>query len=198
MREFIYIAIDGAVSHLYESGLRRHIEDALRAGATKEEVLQVIMLATAAEGQLPNAKGHAILLEEMGAPAPALTCRAAAAQAGPRSRRPAPGRRPATRCWRRRRNSPRAFSATARWPGPPGRCPGKVKAFIGLAVCASPSLLYEPGMRRHIRLALDHGAHEGRDQRGAGACQCDRGAHLHLCGARAGGGGKALELQPSP
>ena len=33
-----------------------------------------------------------------------------------------------------------------------------MKAFIGLAVCASPALLYEPGMRRHIRLALDHGA----------------------------------------
>ena len=73
VREFIYIAIDGAVSHLYASGLRRHIEDALRAGATKEEVLQVIMLATAAEGQIPNAKGHAILLEEMDAAAPALT-----------------------------------------------------------------------------------------------------------------------------
>ena len=80
MREFIYIAIDGAVSHLYERGLRRHIEDALRLGATKEEVLQVIMLATAAEGQLPNAKGHAILLEEMKAAAPALTPDAAAAQ----------------------------------------------------------------------------------------------------------------------
>ena len=62
--EFIYIAIDGAVSHLYERGLRRHIEDALRLGATKEEVLQVIMLATCAEGQIPNALGHAILMEE--------------------------------------------------------------------------------------------------------------------------------------
>ena len=70
VREFIYIAIDGAVSHLYERGLRRHIEDALRLGATKEEVLQVIMLATAAEGQIPNAVGHAILMEELGATAP--------------------------------------------------------------------------------------------------------------------------------
>ena len=54
VREFIYIAIDGAVSHLYERGLRRHIEDALRLGATKEEVLQVIMLATAARGTDPE------------------------------------------------------------------------------------------------------------------------------------------------
>src|SRR5689334_7110129 len=65
VREFIYIAIDGAVSHLYERGLRRHIADALRLGASKEEVLQVIMLATAVQGQIPNEIGHAILMEEM-------------------------------------------------------------------------------------------------------------------------------------
>ncbi len=73
VREFMYIAIDGAVSHLYERGLRRHIADALRLGATKEEVLQVIMLATATQGQLPNEIGHAILMEELGEGAPALT-----------------------------------------------------------------------------------------------------------------------------
>src|SRR6185312_15424715 len=39
-----------------------------------------------------------------------------------------------------------------------GPLPPKVRAFIGLAICASPSLLHAPGMRRHIRLALDHGA----------------------------------------
>ncbi len=39
-----------------------------------------------------------------------------------------------------------------------GPLPDKTKAFIGLAVCASPALLHEAGMRRHIRLALDHGA----------------------------------------
>jgi alkylhydroperoxidase/carboxymuconolactone decarboxylase family protein YurZ len=33
-----------------------------------------------------------------------------------------------------------------------------IKRFIGLAVCASPSLLYAPGMRLHIRQALDQGA----------------------------------------
>src|SRR5262249_39074944 len=39
-----------------------------------------------------------------------------------------------------------------------GPLPAKIKAFVGLAVCASPALLYAPGIRRHIRLALDHGA----------------------------------------
>ena len=39
MREFVYIAVDGAVTHLYASGLRRHMDDALRLGATRAEVL---------------------------------------------------------------------------------------------------------------------------------------------------------------
>jgi alkylhydroperoxidase/carboxymuconolactone decarboxylase family protein YurZ len=157
VREFIYIAIDGAVSHLYASGLRRHIEDALRAGATKEEVLQVIMLATAAEGQLPNAKGHAILLEEMSAAAPVLT-------PAQQKRKDASIARTGT--WPEAGDavlstSPKfaeGFLGYGEVAWTAGPLPGKVKAFIGLAVCASPSLLYEPGMRRHIRLALDHGA----------------------------------------
>ena len=39
-----------------------------------------------------------------------------------------------------------------------GPLPAKIKTFVGLAVCASPALLHEPGMRRHIRRALEHGA----------------------------------------
>jgi alkylhydroperoxidase/carboxymuconolactone decarboxylase family protein YurZ len=157
VREFIYIAIDGAVSHLYESGLRRHIGDALRAGATKEEVLQVIMLATAAQGQLPNAKGHAILLEEMGTTAPTLTPAQQARKDASLAK---------TGTWPEAGDAVLATSpkfaegflgyGEVAWTA--GPLPGKVKAFVGLAVCASPALLYEPGMRRYIRLALDHGA----------------------------------------
>jgi alkylhydroperoxidase/carboxymuconolactone decarboxylase family protein YurZ len=157
VREFIYIAIDGAVSHLYVSGLRRHIEDALRAGATKDEVLQVIMLATSAEGQLPNAKGHAILLEEMNAAAPTLT---------PAQQKRKDASIARTGSWPEAGDavlstSPKfaeGFLGYGEVAWTAGPLPGKVKAFVGLAVCASPSLLYEPGMRRHIRLALDHGA----------------------------------------
>jgi alkylhydroperoxidase/carboxymuconolactone decarboxylase family protein YurZ len=157
VREFIYIAVDGAVSHLYERGLRRHIEDALRLGATKEEVLQVILLATTTEAQLPNAIGHSILMEELEEVAPALT-------EDEQRRKDAYVAKTGT--W------PDAAAAIMRiapqfaegflgygevsWNA--GPLPPKVRAFIGLAICASPSLLYAPGMRRHIRLALDHGA----------------------------------------
>ncbi|MPR05499.1 carboxymuconolactone decarboxylase family protein [Microvirga tunisiensis] len=44
-REFIYIAIDCSVSHTYEPGMKMHIQNALRFGATKEELLEVFSLA---------------------------------------------------------------------------------------------------------------------------------------------------------
>jgi alkylhydroperoxidase/carboxymuconolactone decarboxylase family protein YurZ len=43
---FIYIAIDAATTHLYEPGLRIHIRNALKHGATKEEILEVYELVS--------------------------------------------------------------------------------------------------------------------------------------------------------
>ena len=143
VREFIYIAIDGAVSHLYESGLRRHIEDALRLGATKEEVLQVIMLATAAQGQHPNARSATrSCMEELGERrARAERRRSRRRKDASYARRPAAGREAGDAMLASRRSSPRASSATARSPWTAGPLPAKIKAFVGLAVCASPALL---------------------------------------------------------
>jgi alkylhydroperoxidase/carboxymuconolactone decarboxylase family protein YurZ len=42
----MYTAFDVAATHLYVSGLRQHTRDALAYGATKEEVLEVIKLAS--------------------------------------------------------------------------------------------------------------------------------------------------------
>ena len=46
MRELILIAINAATTHLYGPGVRRHIRNALDAGATREEILQTIQLTT--------------------------------------------------------------------------------------------------------------------------------------------------------
>lgn len=46
VREFIYIAIDAATTHLYEPGTRRHIRNALSLGATKEELVEVLEIVT--------------------------------------------------------------------------------------------------------------------------------------------------------
>ena len=43
--ELIGIALDASVTHLYAPGIRRHIQRALKAGATREEIIAVLQLA---------------------------------------------------------------------------------------------------------------------------------------------------------
>ena len=46
VRELIMIAINASTTHLYGPGVRRHIQQALSHGATREEILQTIQLTT--------------------------------------------------------------------------------------------------------------------------------------------------------
>ncbi len=43
--ELIGIALDASTTHLYAPGVRRHIQRALKAGATKEEITAVLQIA---------------------------------------------------------------------------------------------------------------------------------------------------------
>jgi alkylhydroperoxidase/carboxymuconolactone decarboxylase family protein YurZ len=45
-KELVMVAINAATTHLYAPGVRRHMKNALRAGATPEEVVEVIQLTT--------------------------------------------------------------------------------------------------------------------------------------------------------
>ena len=45
-KELILVAINVATTHLYAPGARRHMQNALRHGATAEEILEVIQLTT--------------------------------------------------------------------------------------------------------------------------------------------------------
>jgi len=45
-KELILIAINAATTHLYAPGVRRHIQNALKAGATQAEILETIQLTT--------------------------------------------------------------------------------------------------------------------------------------------------------
>jgi len=45
IKEFIYIAIDSNVTHLFEQGLRVHVRNALRHGAVAGEIMEVLQLA---------------------------------------------------------------------------------------------------------------------------------------------------------
>lgn len=46
VKELIYIAFDTAATHLYEPGLRLHIKNALGHGATAQEILEVMEIAS--------------------------------------------------------------------------------------------------------------------------------------------------------
>lgn len=45
-RELIMIAINAATTHLYAPGVRRHMQNAFKAGATSAEILEAIQLTT--------------------------------------------------------------------------------------------------------------------------------------------------------
>lgn len=45
-KELILVAINAATTHLYAPGVRRHVQNALRAGASQAEILETIQLTT--------------------------------------------------------------------------------------------------------------------------------------------------------
>lgn len=45
-KEMILVAINAATTHLYAPGVRRHMKNAIKHGATPEELLEVIQLTT--------------------------------------------------------------------------------------------------------------------------------------------------------
>ena len=60
----IGIALDASCTHLYAPGIRRHIQRALNAGATREEITAVLQLASL-QGLHSMCVGAPILLEEL-------------------------------------------------------------------------------------------------------------------------------------
>jgi alkylhydroperoxidase/carboxymuconolactone decarboxylase family protein YurZ len=64
VKEFIYIAIDAATTHLYEPGTRIHVRNALRYGATREEIMEVFELVSVL-GIHSTTHGVPILMEEL-------------------------------------------------------------------------------------------------------------------------------------
>ena len=63
--ELIGIALDASVTHLYAPGVRRHIQRALIAGATREEITAVLQLCCM-QGLHSMCVAAPILLDELG------------------------------------------------------------------------------------------------------------------------------------
>ncbi|MFE4706345.1 carboxymuconolactone decarboxylase family protein [Peribacillus simplex] len=47
LKEFIYIAIDSSTTHLFTKGIRVHIKNALKYGATFEEIMEIFKITSA-------------------------------------------------------------------------------------------------------------------------------------------------------
>ena len=66
IKEFVYIAFDTAATHLYVKGLKLHIENAVGYGATAQEILEVMEIASVLGIHAVTASVP-ILLEEIAA-----------------------------------------------------------------------------------------------------------------------------------
>ncbi len=66
VKEFIYIAFDTAATHLYVKGLKLHIENALGYGATPQEILEIMEIASTL-GIHAVTTGATILAQEVAA-----------------------------------------------------------------------------------------------------------------------------------
>lgn len=64
MCELVYVALDASSTHLFETGLRLHMDLALRHGATPAQVMDVLAMATA-QGLGGTLTGIGILAEEL-------------------------------------------------------------------------------------------------------------------------------------
>ena len=62
--ELLSIAFDASYTHMYAPGTRRHIKNALKAGATREEIMEVLKLCVVQGVQACNL-GLPILAEEL-------------------------------------------------------------------------------------------------------------------------------------
>ncbi|MEP9351900.1 carboxymuconolactone decarboxylase family protein [Xanthobacter sp. KR7-225] len=162
VKEFIYIAIDAATTHLYEPGLRIHIQNALRYGATKEEIMEVYQL-TSVLGMHTCTMGVPALLDEL------RTAGRGAELEGELSPEQLDLQARFTEnrgCWNPfwdglLRLDPRFFKAYLEFstiPWKNGPLEPKVKEFIYIAIDAATTHLYEPGLRIHIQNALKYGA----------------------------------------
>jgi alkylhydroperoxidase/carboxymuconolactone decarboxylase family protein YurZ len=162
IRELIYIAIDASATHMYEPGLRIHIRNAFKAGATKEEITDAYQLTTS-QGMHTFMMGLPALIDEF-----RRAGRGAEVETALDERQKALKDEFIAKCgywtpvWEDLLGlAPEYFEAYLRVESIPyvqGVLPPKVKELILIGVDACMTHLYEPGLRIHIRNAMKHGA----------------------------------------
>jgi alkylhydroperoxidase/carboxymuconolactone decarboxylase family protein YurZ len=64
LAELLSIAVDASITHMYAPGTRRHIQTALKLGATAAEIMEVLKICVA-QGMQASNLGVPILAEEL-------------------------------------------------------------------------------------------------------------------------------------
>ena len=162
VKEFIYIAIDAATTHLYEPGLRIHIENAFKYGATKEEIMEVYQL-TSVLGMHTCTVGVPILIDEMKKAGKSSEIEKELDENATTLKQEFIEKRGYwNEFWEGLLTlDPEFFTAYLKFssiPWSPGVLEPKVKEFIYIAIDAATTHLYEPGLRIHIENAFKYGA----------------------------------------
>jgi alkylhydroperoxidase/carboxymuconolactone decarboxylase family protein YurZ len=156
VRAFVRLAVDAATTHLYEPGIRSHLDEAVALGATREELDEVLQI-TSVLGIHACAVAAPILMEELGEDPSPLTARQEEVKADFVARRGTWGP-----TWEAMlRLDPEFLHAYTNFscvPWERGVLEPKVKEFIYIAIDSSATHMFEPGIRQHVRAALAHGA----------------------------------------
>ncbi len=66
MKELLYISLNASATHLFAPGIRAHMQNALKLGATKEEIMEVFEIVSVV-GIYTMSVGLPILIEELDA-----------------------------------------------------------------------------------------------------------------------------------
>lgn len=156
--ELISLAVNAACTNLSEGGTRRHIRGALDAGATREEILMILKIASLLSLHAASL-GAPILLEEARAVGVKPVPKAAGAT-------PVCDKMKAAGQWNTAWDA--FFEIDPAWTEAiiaaslpvytSGILTPKLAELLSIAVDASITHMYAPGTRRHIQTALKLGA----------------------------------------
>jgi alkylhydroperoxidase/carboxymuconolactone decarboxylase family protein YurZ len=164
VKEFMYIAADAAATHLYEPGIRQHINAALDHGATPGEIMEVLELTSTLGIHACNIGVPLLLevLEEEG-------LRTGPTPLDERQERLKAEFTENRGYWHEFWEGileivPDLFESYVEFSSVPwktGTLEPKVKEMIYIAFDASATHLYVPGLKLHLRNAVRYGATVG-------------------------------------
>jgi alkylhydroperoxidase/carboxymuconolactone decarboxylase family protein YurZ len=160
-KEFMYIAVDAAATHLYVPGIRQHIRAALKAGASPHEVMEVLELTSTLGIHAMNI-GVPVLVEVLvekglrSGPSPLSDYQESVKADFTKTRG----------YWHQFWDEmleldPELFAAYTEFSSVPwrsGTLPPKVKEFVYIAFDTAATHLYVKGLKLHIENALGYGA----------------------------------------